>query len=289
MPTVENEVAVLAGFTLPQEGIVGSRRHMRRCEREVKKERLRVLGAFFDVPRRALADLRQYALQTPSRPHLARPAEHLGGLVFGGLLDDPVVLDERVGRKIREIDAEIIVEASRRRSFPDRFRKYNLFRKFVANFTLRIADANLRVHFAAVGGGPVPAQMPFANSRGVVAERLKHPPHGQPVLFDQRLVPWPQHLRLQFRAPRIPPGQKPVACRRADAARGVRIRELHSLAGEAVDVGSGYAGIRIIHADVAVAEIVGKDDNDVRAIGALRGQAECRSRGRGFQELSSGK
>ena len=55
------------------------------------------------------------------------------------------------------------------------------------------------------------------------------------------------------------------------------IRETHSARGEAVDVGGGnFAALGIVAADVAVAEVVGEDDDDV---GFLRGSGLGQGRG----------
>ena len=68
-------------------------------------------------------------------------------------------------------------------------------------------------------------------------------------------------------ARRIFSGHDATAGGRADAAGGVTLREPHAAFGERVDVRCLVERVRVIRADVHVAEVVGEDEDDVRAGG----------------------
>ena len=42
------------------------------------------------------------------------------------------------------------------------------------------------------------------------------------------------------------------------------VGEAHTLGGELIHVGSGYAGIRIVAPDIAVPHVISEDKNDIR-------------------------
>ena len=78
-------------------------------------------------------------------------------------------------------------------------------------------------------------------------------------------------------ARRIFSGHDAAAGRRADAAGGVALGKTHAAFGERVDVRCLVERVRVIRADVHVAEVVGEDEDDV----GIRGAHRERARGRG--------
>src|SRR5690606_33151377 len=65
-------------------------------------------------------------------------------------------------------------------------------------------------------------------------------------------------------APAIATGEQTIASRRADGRWGVRIKELHSLRSQAVDMRRRNFRLRVVAGDVAKPQVVGKHHYDVR-------------------------
>jgi hypothetical protein len=61
-----------------------------------------------------------------------------------------------------------------------------------------------------------------------------------------------------------------------DARPAVEVGEQNALAADAIDVGRGHHHPVAVDADVGVADVVGHDDQDVRALDVLR-QRWCRA------------
>ena len=105
-------------------------------------------------------------------------------------------------------------------------------------------------------------QVPLADQRGRIVglQRLgDRPGVGRQAGGVRRL----DDLVRQPRADRIAPGEKPGPRRRADVGRSVEVREARALLRHAVEVGGPDVG-RAVAAEIAVAEIVGQDHDDVR-------------------------
>ena len=109
------------------------------------------------------------------------------------------------------------------------------------------------------------AQVPLANRRRRVADRLEHvgdghlpgiEPDGTARLEDVRHAdPY-----------RVTAGHQRGPGRRTDGRADVEVGELDAFGGEAVEVGRGEP-LRAEHADVGVALVVGEHDDDVGAVG----------------------
>ena len=116
------------------------------------------------------------------------------------------------------------------------------------------------------------AQMPLADGPGGVAAFLEQ--FGQRH-FAVRQMPRraiAQHAKLfvaHAAADRIPSGQQRRAAGRADFGRRVEIGEPHPLGRHAIQVRRADAGMPVA-AQIAVAQVVGQDENDVRMFGIGR-------------------
>ncbi len=112
--------------------------------------------------------------------------------------------------------------------------------------------------------GPLPAEMPFADSAGVIAELASEAGNGHALRRDERGTPEIDDAGLQRAAPVIAAGEQGVARGRAHAGGGMRIGKTHALCGEAIDVRRvDFATRGIVATDIAVAEVIGKDHDDI--------------------------
>ena len=95
----------------------------------------------------------------------------------------------------------------------------------------------------------------------MVAEHLRQ---RQSILFDETRPSHAFEDTAIRNAEGHATGQQAVATGRADRGGRVGIGESHSFACQPVDVGRGDSGFCVVAADIAIAEIVGEDDHDVR-------------------------
>ena len=95
--------------------------------------------------------------------------------------------------------------------------------------------------------------------------------------IDERIAFAPEHTAGEVRSPGVTAGEEPIPRRRADRGIGMRIDVAHAFTREPVDVRRRDAALGIERADVAIAEIVGIDDDDV---GLVRGVAAKANLGR---------
>ncbi|OPZ13990.1 MAG: hypothetical protein BWZ10_01978 [candidate division BRC1 bacterium ADurb.BinA364] len=152
----------------------------------------------------------------------------------------------------------------------------------------------------AGGGSVLKSEVPLARHAGVVARFAQHRGDCRALLRNQRIgLRPPHHAMLERRPPGIAPRQKPIACRRADGRRRVRVGEAQAHAGQAlhgrrVDL----LIVRIprpvlIGAGVADAHVIGHEEHDVRQgrlgrLGAARdswGRGDQRAQPDGFHEI----
>lgn len=105
--------------------------------------------------------------------------------------------------------------------------------------------------------------MPFADRRGGVAPLPEQRGDGEAAGPDQGRVEAVQHPAFQPRPPAVTSREQAIAGGRADGRGRVRVGEPHAFSRQAVDVRRGNLGLRVVAGDIAVAEIVGKDKNDV--------------------------
>jgi hypothetical protein len=139
-----------------------------------------------------------------------------------------------------------------------------------------VRDAEVTVEAAAGGQvGRRASEVPLADAHGAVAGALEHVGEGRLVETEAIRVLREEDAR-DADARGVAAGQERGARRRTDGVRGAEIGEAHALGGHAVEVGGADA--RAVAAEIAVAEIVAEDEDDVG--GPRRGGAE-RARGDG--------
>ena len=128
---------------------------------------------------------------------------------------------------------------------------------------------------------PSEAEMPLADASGDVARPLEQRGERQASLFDQQRVVGPDRAVARPGAPAIAASQQVVAAGRADRRRRVPLGESHPFPRQPVDVRRPDLR-RAIAADIAVAEVVGENNDDVgppfRGRGKAGGRRASRSR-----------
>ena len=112
-------------------------------------------------------------------------------------------------------------------------------------------------------GGPAEPQVPLADPRGVIPRITEQRGDRRPVRLDQRVAVAPQHAPRQPRAPGVPPGEQAVAGRRAHRRRRMSVGQPQALPRQPIEMRCGDPPGRVERADIAVAEIVGQDQDDV--------------------------
>ena len=119
------------------------------------------------------------------------------------------------------------------------------------------------------------AEVPLAHAARGVARGAQQLRQRHALGVDQQRVVGPDAAALRPCPPSVTAGQQAVSRGRTDRVRRVRVGEAHALFGQPVDVG-GLDLRRPIATQVAVAQIVGQDENDIRqsAAGSPKRQAE---------------
>jgi hypothetical protein len=111
------------------------------------------------------------------------------------------------------------------------------------------------------------AEAPFAEAAGRVAERLQQARQRDGSGFERMLA-----FRLDFPVVAdlcmagVQAGHQDAPRRSTDGVARVALREAHSVFGDLVNVGRADFGLAE-GADIAVAQIVGKEEHDVGAVG----------------------
>ena len=160
---------------------------MRSGQRYVEKERL--LGMFrtlLDVSGGFLGQSRQYHRQIPASQRRSIVAEHPLGLVDARNADGVIILDETTRWEIRHVIAEVIIETARGGTTGDRSRESDALAQGDALVGRNGDPIELIADMTVCIDGPIPSQMPFADTRGVVAVLLEHRRQRQTILLDQR-------------------------------------------------------------------------------------------------------
>ena len=126
------------------------------------------------------------------------------------------------------------------------------------------------VRFGALGVEAAEPEVPLAEEGSGVAGFLEQGGQGRPSLFDQGAPVAVQDPGLQARAPGVAAGEDAVAGRRADRRRRVGVGEAQSLGCQAVEGRGRNPGVRVVAAGVALPQVVGQDQEDVRVLGRGR-------------------
>ena len=146
----------------------------------------------------------------------------------------------------------------------------------------------LRPVAVAFRPGEVHAEVPLADHRGRVAPFLQQRGDGHPAVGDQAGALGAEDAALEFGAPAVATGEQPVARWRADGVRAVAVGERQALARQAVDVRGLELRLRVETGGVAVALVVGVDEDDVGPVGGERTAGDQRSGDQGREQVSHG-
>jgi len=138
--------------------------------------------------------------------------EELGGQGYARNPDGAVVLDEAIGRPIRNVGTEVRVEAPGRRPAGDLLVE-DLGPGGPIGFGRRLVGFLVVAEERAIGFGdrPIPAKVPFADGGGAVTVLLGQTCYRQPVRSNQRFAEDADDARLQARAPVVAAGERPVS------------------------------------------------------------------------------
>ena len=109
----------------------------------------------------------------------------------------------------------------------------------------------------------VQAEVPLADDAGVVTVRLEERGDGGAIGFNQWSAITVEDSRFQSATPTIATGQQAITGGRTDGRRGVRVGETDALIGKPIEVWRRDPGIAIDRLHIAVAHVVGQDDNNV--------------------------
>ena len=203
--------------------------------------------------------------------------QRVGGQQLLRDADGAGVLDEAIRRPVRDIGAEIRIEPHGRRPAAKLARVNRAPRRAVRigrparDFAAaaRLPAVLFQQHPLCISELKIPAEMPFPNRRRAIPLLLEQPRQREPSGSDERLAEITNDARLQPRAPMIAPREQSVARRRTHTARCVRVGEAHPLRRKRVHVRRGdLAALRVVAPHIAIAEIVGKDEEDVRLVPA---------------------
>ena len=127
------------------------------------------------------------------------------------------------------------------------------------------------------------ADVPFADGGGDVALGLEHLGDGGLLGVQPDVVARKQNAGDAY-SWRVAAGHQPGAGRRADRGERVKVGELHSLPGHVVEVGR-LDGLRAEDADVLIALVVHKDQDEVRCALGLGGGGQHEDGGQGEESL----
>ena len=107
------------------------------------------------------------------------------------------------------------------------------------------------------------ANVPFADEGGCVSFSLEHGGECESILFDEAGASGAGEDAFHAGSEGHASGEDAVAGGRADGGGAVSVGKTESFAGELVDVGCGDFGLVVVATEVAVAEVVGEDEEDV--------------------------
>ena len=219
---------------------------MRSRHRVIEEERLlRSCGPLFEDRDCLIRKSRQNLGHLEAGRDGAGPVEHSSrfGLAAG--------LRRRFLHRVVVLEVEIRVHVQRGRN---------------AEVVVEAVVCRIRMERLAVIGFLIApqSQMPFPYTGRVVSLLLQHARHGEPVVFNQVRRIAPQHALLQSGSPAIPARHYAVARRRADRGWRVHVGEAHALACQPVRIGGWDGGLRVVAFQIAPAQIVGQDIDDIR-------------------------
>lgn len=107
------------------------------------------------------------------------------------------------------------------------------------------------------------ADVPFADEGGCVSFSLEHGGECEAIFFDEAGAAGAGEDAFHTGSEGHASGKNAVAGGRADGGRAVSVGKAEAFAGELVDVGCGNLGLIVVATEIAVAEVVGEDEEDV--------------------------
>ena len=107
------------------------------------------------------------------------------------------------------------------------------------------------------------ADVPFADEGGCVAVFLEHSGKREAIFFDEAGAAGAGEDAFHAGSKGHASGEDAVAGGRADGGRAVSVGKTKAFAGELVDVGCGNLGLIVVATEIAVAEVVGEDEENV--------------------------
>ena len=171
---------------------------------------------------------------------------------------NPMVFNKQLRRIVGRIRrrAEEIVKPEFCRSVEDGFGEINGSSSLLAAFYLFFQR-------------PVETQMPLANACCAVSMLLQQRRNRHTVGLDQRAVVPPEHASLQPAAPAVPARQQPVPRGGTHGRWRMGVREEDTLPRQPVHVRCRDFAVRIVAAHIAIAHVIGHDEDDVGPFSAL--------------------
>jgi len=116
--------------------------------------------------------------------------------------------------------------------------------------------------------------VPFADEGGCVAFSLEHGGEREAIFFDEARAAGAGEDAFHAGSKGHASGEDAVASGRADGGGTVGVGKAEAFSRELVDVGCGDFGLIVVAAEVAVAKVIGEDEEDVgKAVGLGRGFA----------------
>ena len=118
--------------------------------------------------------------------------------------------------------------------------------------------------FTLVRLGPVPSKMPFSDHLSMITDRLQQMGNGRPLGRDQVFAGSAQHPAGKPRPPIVSTGEHTVSCRSANGTRGMGVKKGNPLIRHFLEMRGLDPAVRVGGGNVPNAQIIGKNENDVR-------------------------
>ena len=268
------KIPVGAGSRAALEGFRRQDRRVGGGEGEVEEEGA-VGGLLLNPGHGPVGERRHDGVEVPARHTRAGAAfpVSLGGLSCRDEVSrrrdrDPIILEPSIGGEVRNVVAEVTIEAMSERAPRDLPPPVEIGggKDFV--FSL---DPRRRT--GPADRLPVPAEMPLPDSCGGVATAAEEFGECRPLGVEDRLV---ERLHDPVELPPVIAAMKEgIAARRADPRRTVGVGEPGSFAHQSIEVRGRDFRVGVVGPEVAVAHVVGIEDDDVGKRG-IGGRARCR-------------
>ena len=251
-----HKVTISAGGSRTLPGFCRHDWVVRAWERDVGKVRLFGFGLVGDPLRCLAANIREDALKIPVFQARPRPVELKGFLDMGvGDADGFVILDVDIRREVRRIHAKPGVKSALSWAILNGLCEVDIAQS-LSNGYRRFAIFCL----------PGEAEVPLTKTSRCIAVTAKQKWDVEAVALKSGCSPWCDDALFEDAAPRIASGEEAIACWRANGCGRVGIGCPDATGGKLVDVRRRDFGCRVVAGDVAVAQVIREDDNDVWSV-----------------------